>query len=190
MPRLPAFLLLNCPPMLLSVTPSSGPVAAARASRPPTGAMAPMRVSGWALHSTLMLSAPSAARNRVPPADARNHVKSRMRIPSSGKGLPHRDRRPTGNGSRLATAGVRGAVGGEAVAQVAGHPVPLEEPHQALALLAAQCRHHEPAAVLGLGDARYQRRHLGGMATRLAAERSPAHHPVHEVELGVLGHRL
>jgi hypothetical protein len=35
-----------------------------------------------------MLSAPNAAMNRVPPADARNHEKSRMRMPCSGNGLP------------------------------------------------------------------------------------------------------
>src|SRR5262249_641373 len=52
------------------------------------GAIAAMRVSGWLLSSTLMLSAPNAARNRVPPADARNQVKSRMRIFPRGKGLP------------------------------------------------------------------------------------------------------
>jgi hypothetical protein len=46
-----------------------------------------MRVSGWLFSSTLMLSAPKAARNLVPPAEARNHVKSRMRILRRGNGL-------------------------------------------------------------------------------------------------------
>src|SRR5712692_5604642 len=87
-PRLPGFLLLNCPPMSGSVTPGSGAVALSRAARPPTGAIAAIRVSGWLFSSTLMLSAPNAARKRVPPAEARNHVKSRMRIPFSGNGLP------------------------------------------------------------------------------------------------------
>ena len=96
-PRLPGFLLLNCPPMSGSVTPGSGPVAASRAARPPTGAIAARRVSGWLFHSTLMLSAPNAARNRVPPAEARNHVKSRMRMPCSGNGLPRGD----GGSSRI-----------------------------------------------------------------------------------------
>ena len=36
-PRLPAFLLLNWPPMSGSFTPGSGPVAASRAARPPIG---------------------------------------------------------------------------------------------------------------------------------------------------------
>jgi len=80
MPRLPGFLLLNCPPMSGSVTPGSGPVARSRAARPPTGAIAAMRVSGWLFSSTSMLSAPNALRNLVPPAEARNHVKSRMRM--------------------------------------------------------------------------------------------------------------
>ena len=88
MPRLPAFLLLNCPPMSGSFTPGSGPVAASRAARPPTGAIAARRVSGLSFHSTLKLSAPSAARKRVPPADARNHAKSRIFTPCSGNGLP------------------------------------------------------------------------------------------------------
>ena len=87
MPRLPAFLLLNCPPMSGSFTPGSGPVAASRAARPPTGAIAARRVSGLSFHSTLKLSAPIAARNRVPPADARNHAKSRIFTPCSGNGL-------------------------------------------------------------------------------------------------------
>ncbi len=87
MPRLPAFLLLNWPPMSLSRTPGKGPVAASRAARPPTGAIAASRVSGLSFHSTLKLSAPIAARKRVPPAEARNHAKSRILIPCSGNGL-------------------------------------------------------------------------------------------------------
>ena len=47
-----------------------------------------MRVSGWLFSSTLMLSAPKALRNRVPPAEARNQVKSRIRMPCKGNGLP------------------------------------------------------------------------------------------------------
>src|SRR6266850_1070716 len=65
-PRLPGFLLLNCPPMSGSVTPGSGPIARSRAARPPTGAIAAMRVSGWLFSSTLMLSAPNALRRRAP----------------------------------------------------------------------------------------------------------------------------
>jgi hypothetical protein len=38
-----------------------------------------------------MLSAPIAARKRVPPADARNQVKSTMRILFSANGLPRFD---------------------------------------------------------------------------------------------------
>ena len=53
MPRLPAFLLLNWPPISGSRTPGSGPVAASRAARPPTGAIAASRVSGLSFHSTL-----------------------------------------------------------------------------------------------------------------------------------------
>src|SRR5216110_656613 len=87
MPRFPAFLLLNWPPMSESRTPGSGQVAASRAARPPTGAIAASRVSGLSFHSTLKLSAPIAARNRVPPAEARNHAKSRILIPCNGKGL-------------------------------------------------------------------------------------------------------
>ena len=49
------------------MTPGSGPAAASRAARPPTGAIAAIRVSGLAFHSTLITSAPSAARKRVPP---------------------------------------------------------------------------------------------------------------------------
>src|SRR5438067_1582387 len=87
MPRFPAFLLLNWPPMSESRTPGSGPVAASRAARPPTGDIAASRVSGLSFHSTLKLSAPIAARNRVPPAEARNHAKSRILTPCSGNGL-------------------------------------------------------------------------------------------------------
>src|SRR5262252_5576532 len=94
MPRLPGFLLLNWPPMSGSVTPLSGAVALMRASRPPIGAMAASRVSGWLLSSTLRHSAPNELRNRVPPADARNHVKSSTRIPSSANGLPRDDGLP------------------------------------------------------------------------------------------------
>src|SRR6185437_13654746 len=94
MPRLPGFLLLNWPPMSGSVTPLSGAVAFMRASRPPIGAMAASRVSGWLLSSTLRHSAPNELRNRVPPADARNHVKSSTRMPSSANGLPRDDGLP------------------------------------------------------------------------------------------------
>jgi hypothetical protein len=83
--------LLNWPPISGSVTPCSGAVAFSRAARPPTGAIDAMRVSGWLFSSTLMLSAPNALRKRVPPADARNQVKSRMRMPFSAKGLPRFD---------------------------------------------------------------------------------------------------
>ena len=62
MPRLPAFLLLNWPPISESRTPGSGPFAISRAARPPTGAIAASRVSGLSFHSTLKLSAPIAAR--------------------------------------------------------------------------------------------------------------------------------
>ena len=86
-----------------SVTPGSGAVALSRAARPPTGAMAAIRVSGWLFSSTLMLSAPNALRNRVPPAEARNHVKSRMRMPCSGNGLP-RGEGALGTGVRAAAS--------------------------------------------------------------------------------------
>ena len=115
MPRLPGFLLLNCPPMSGSVTPGSGAVACSRAARPPTGAIAAMRVSGWLFSSTLMLSAPKALRNRVPPAEARNHVKSRMRTPCSGNGLP-----------RGESASARG---GRAEASITGRSRRREEAH-------------------------------------------------------------
>src|SRR3954453_22314462 len=87
MPRLPEFLLRKLPPISGSLTPGSGPVAASRAARPPTGAIAASRVSGLSFHSTLKLSAPIAARNRVPPAEARNQAKSKILIPCSGNGL-------------------------------------------------------------------------------------------------------
>src|SRR5229473_6992242 len=70
-----------------SRTPGRGPVAASRAARPPTGAIAASLVSGLSFHSTLKLSAPNAERNRVPPAEARNHAKSKILIPCNGKGL-------------------------------------------------------------------------------------------------------
>ena len=88
MPRLPAFLLLNCPPMSESVTPSKGAVATSRAARPPTGDIAASLVSGFSFHSTLILSAPNAARMRVPPAEAKNHEKSRILMPCKAKGAP------------------------------------------------------------------------------------------------------
>ena len=91
MPRLPEFLLLYWPSISESVTPGSGAVADLRASRPPTGAIAARRVSGFSFHSTLMLSAPSAAAKRVPPAEARNQEKSRMRTFCSGNGRPWAD---------------------------------------------------------------------------------------------------
>src|SRR5919106_1775887 len=109
MPRLPGFLLLNCPPWLTSVTPGSGPVALSRASRPPTGAIAASRVSGCVFNSILMLSAPNALRNRVPPADARNHEKSTMRMPCRGKGLPRFD--GGSFGSTFASAPMTGVAG-------------------------------------------------------------------------------
>src|SRR5271156_7185284 len=86
-PRLPAFLLLNWPPISESPPPGNGPVPASRAARPPTGAIAASRVSGLSFHSTLKLSAPIAARKRVPPAEARNQAKSRIFTPCSGNGL-------------------------------------------------------------------------------------------------------
>ena len=104
MPRLPAFLLLNWPPMSLSRTPGSGPVAASRAARPPTGAIAANRVSGLSFHSILKLSAPIAARNRVPPAEARNQAKSRIFTPCSGNGL-------LCNAESLGFAAARGSAG-------------------------------------------------------------------------------
>ena len=55
------------------------------------GAMAAIRVSGWAFHSTFRQSAPSEVRIRVPPAEARNHEKSKIRTPCSANGLPKRD---------------------------------------------------------------------------------------------------
>src|SRR5258708_13599695 len=76
-----------------SVTPGSGAVAFSRAARPPTGAIAARRVSGFSFHSTFRLSAPSDARNRVPPADARNQEKSKIRTPCRGNGLPRGERR-------------------------------------------------------------------------------------------------
>src|SRR5262249_41589656 len=99
MPRLPGFLLLNCPPMSGSVTPRNGAVARSRASRPPIGAIAARRVSGWLLSSTLRHSAPKELKNRVPPAEARNQVKSRTRMPSSANGLPRFDGFPARAGS-------------------------------------------------------------------------------------------
>src|SRR6185295_19392496 len=108
MPRLPGFLLLNWPPMSGSVTPLSGAVACRRASRPPIGAMAASRVSASLLSSTFGHSAPNELRNRVPPADARNHVKSSTRMPSSANGLPRDDALPA-----LAT---------EALGSIAGAP--------------------------------------------------------------------
>ena len=107
-PRLPEFLLLNWPPMSGSVTPLSGPAAVRRASRPPTGAMAARRVSGFSFHSTLRLSAPMAARNRVPPAEARNQEKSRIRMPCSGNGLPCGESNGTAGWLRTWAGTVRG----------------------------------------------------------------------------------
>src|ERR1700677_2794180 len=91
MPRLPEFLLLYWPPISESVTPASGALADLRASRPPTGAIAARRVSGFSFHSTLMLSAPNDAAKRVPPAEARNQEKSRMRTFCRAKGRPRAD---------------------------------------------------------------------------------------------------
>src|ERR1700678_1879275 len=90
-PCLPGFLFRNWPPSSGSDVLGSGPVARRRASRPPTGAFAPKRVSGLVFHSILIDSAPSATQKRVPPAEARNHVKSRIRTPARAKGFPYRD---------------------------------------------------------------------------------------------------
>jgi hypothetical protein len=49
-------------------------------------------------HSTLSTSAPRAARYLVAPADARNQLKSRIRTPASGNGLPSADRPPSAAG--------------------------------------------------------------------------------------------
>src|ERR1700722_16979688 len=102
MPRLPEFLLLYWPPISESETPGSGAVADLRASRPPTGAIAAGRVSGFSFHSTLMLAAPNDAAKRVPPAEARNQEKSRMRTFCRAKGRPRADiagGAPTGLGA-------------------------------------------------------------------------------------------
>jgi hypothetical protein len=72
--------------------------------------MAAMRVSGWLFSSTLMLSAPKALRKRVPPAEARNQVKSRMRMPCRGNGLPWGES-PSGACAR-GTPSVTGRLGG------------------------------------------------------------------------------
>src|ERR1700683_4737106 len=83
MPRLPEFLLLYWPPISESLTPGRGAVADLRASRPPTGAI---------------------AAKRVPPAEARNHEKSRMRTFCSGNGRPWAES-AAGAVSGLVTAG-------------------------------------------------------------------------------------
>ena len=57
-----------------------------------SGLIDPRPVSGCVFHSTFKTSAPSAARNRVEPADARNHVKSKTRTPWSGKSRPVAER--------------------------------------------------------------------------------------------------
>ena len=123
-PSLPGFLLLNWPPMSGSVTPGSGPVAASRAARPPIGAMAAIRVSGLVLNSTLITSAPSELRNRVPPAEARYQPKSSTRTPLRGNGAPSAegvlgtspirtvDRRSEGAGRRRPVVSVRSASSG------------------------------------------------------------------------------
>ena len=95
-----------------SVTPRNGAVAVSRASRPPIGAMAASRVSGCVLISILMLSAPNDERNRVPPAEARNQVKSTMRMPSSANGLARFDGLPARVASGFAAiTGVSRGVG-------------------------------------------------------------------------------
>ena len=78
--------------------------------------MAAMRVSGWLFSSTLMLSAPKALRNRVPPAEARNQVKSKMRMPCRGNGLPRRE--PLGRLSCPGARDHRGARAGGGMATV------------------------------------------------------------------------
>src|SRR5580704_7417094 len=90
-PRLPGFLLLNWPPMDGSLAAGSGAVARDRADRPPAGTRDPRPESGWVFHSTFSTSAPSAARYLVAPADARNQLKSRIRTPASGNGVPSAD---------------------------------------------------------------------------------------------------
>ena len=64
MPRLPGFLLLNCPPMSGSVTPQRrrGPFAGGPPADGSHGRHAGVR---WLFSSTLMLSAPKALRNRA-----------------------------------------------------------------------------------------------------------------------------
>src|SRR5262245_56573508 len=117
MPRLPGFLLLNWPPMSGSVTPLSGPVAFMRASRPPIGDMRPSRLPAGLLSSTLRHSAPNELRNRVPPADARNHVKSSTRTPSSANDLPRDDALPASAGVALGSiAGAPRGVGRSSLA--------------------------------------------------------------------------
>src|SRR3981081_2657891 len=65
-----------------------------RASRPPIGALAASPAAARLLRAPLRPSEPTELRNRVPPADARNHVKSSMRMPSSANGLPRDDALP------------------------------------------------------------------------------------------------
>src|SRR6185437_78393 len=96
-PRLPGFLLLNWPPTDGSFRAGSGAEARARASRPPSGTSEPRPESGWVFHSTFSTSAPSAARYLVAPAEARNQLKSRIRTPARGNGLPSADRSPPGS---------------------------------------------------------------------------------------------
>src|SRR5262249_33859116 len=101
----------------------------------PTGAIAARRVSGLAFHSTFKLSAPSEARKRVPPADARNQEKSKMRIPASGNGVPFAEM--TGSSSLERAEGKRTArTGSLRTAAVCSPPIGARPPGcQAVAVL-------------------------------------------------------
>ena len=72
--------------------------------------------------------------------------------------------------------------------EVGGHVVLVEEVDQRLR--ASTRQRHDPASVLGRTDHRQRRDDLGGVTASLAEVAGASVDPAHQIELGILGHRV
>ena len=74
--------------------------------------------------------------------------------------------------------------------QIRLHAVFRQQRHQVLQIARTHAVRDEPAPVLGMADARRMVRRLRRVPVGHPPDRHAPHHPVHDVELGVLRHRL
>ena len=74
--------------------------------------------------------------------------------------------------------------------QIRLHAVFAQQRHEVLQIARAHAVRNEPAAVLGMHDARRGVRRLQRMPAGQPPQRHPPHHPVHDVQFGVFRHRL